>query len=174
MLENHFQFLHLKMKFAELDDWVLVIAIYRSPKWSLRKELWVELGNIAQNVKLPWIVAGDFNAMLDEEDKRGGSRRSRVSYPLFKKFCFDYCLKDAGFQGPRFTWSRGNVLERLDRVLFNHQWQQMVSRMVVYHLHHRPLAVCFDMDNLRRIARPFRFFSGWLAHSGFQSLVHEN
>ncbi|MBA0583364.1 hypothetical protein Gorai_014224, partial [Gossypium raimondii] len=67
---NQFQFVHLKVKFSELNDWFLFIGIYESPLWVLRKELRVELGNISQNVRLPWMLAGGFNAMLYKEENK--------------------------------------------------------------------------------------------------------
>lgn len=97
---NHFQILQLTVKFPTLDDWVMVTAIYGSPKWVLRKELWLKLGVIVQNIRMPWVLVGDFNALLNEDEKHGGSRRGKISCPFFQQYCFDFSLKDAGFQGP--------------------------------------------------------------------------
>ncbi|TYG62082.1 hypothetical protein ES288_D07G199100v1 [Gossypium darwinii] len=128
---NHFQFVHLKVKFLDLNDWVL-------------KELWVELGSIAQNVRLPWILVGDFNALLNEEEKEGSLRKSRSIL--------------------KFTWNRGLAFEHLDRVLCNYQWDHLVPNTMVHHLQmiksdHSPLVVCFGQNNVKKPPRPF-FFLG--------------
>lgn len=46
---NNFQFVHLKVKFSYLHNWLFFNGIYGSPWWALRKELWNALGYIAQN-----------------------------------------------------------------------------------------------------------------------------
>lgn len=124
-------------------------------------------------------MAGDFNALLHEDNKKGGSKSGSHSCKLFSKFCNDLCLKDVGFQGSKFTWNRGAVFERLDRVLCNHSWESLVPDTRVFHLHkiksdHRPLAINFGMISTPKVPRPFRFLSGWLNHDDFSTLVVAN
>ena len=49
----------------------LLTAIYASPNFSKRKILWNYLKKFASSVDLPWILLGDFNDMLEENDKIG-------------------------------------------------------------------------------------------------------
>ena len=49
----------------------LLTANYASPNFSKRKILWNYLKNFASSVDLPWILLGDFNDMLEENDKIG-------------------------------------------------------------------------------------------------------
>lgn len=85
--------------------------------------------------------------MLDDE-KMGGSSEYKSSCALFQQFCDDFCLKDLGFKGPRFTWNRGPVFESLDRALCNLQWEMLLPSTTVYHLqriksNHHHLAIQF-------------------------------
>lgn len=73
------------------------------------------------SVKIPWMLAREFNAMLNEDEKQGGLRRVSYTCQFIKNFCNDFFLKDIGFQGPLFTWSRGSLFKRLDRALCNYQ-----------------------------------------------------
>ncbi|TYI87927.1 hypothetical protein E1A91_D04G170700v1 [Gossypium mustelinum] len=171
---NNFQFVHLKVKFSM----ALFTGIYRSPWWVLRKDLWVAFGYIAQNVKGPWTLAGDFNSLLNEDEKQGGSRKNNCTFPLFQQFCFDYSLKDIGFQGPKFTWNRGSLFECLDRARCNYQWDNLVPNSTVYHIHkikfdHHPLAIRFGQYKTLKAPRPFRFLSSGLSHSDFGRFVNE-
>ena len=77
---------------------------YKWRTWNLIKELAGDLG-------APWLLAGDFNEILFEAEKKGGNACD-----------IDFCgLKDMGFSGYKYTWSnkRGddNIEERLDRAL---------------------------------------------------------
>lgn len=50
----------------------LLYAIYASPKFALRKDLWLDLIDCAQNINLPWAVIGDFNEVVSQREKYGG------------------------------------------------------------------------------------------------------
>ncbi|PPD84112.1 hypothetical protein GOBAR_DD18970 [Gossypium barbadense] len=78
---NQFQFVHLKVKFSELNDWVLFIGIYESPLWVLRKELWVELEELYKAPRLfhflsDWLSHSGFGHLVNEnwgnDDKSEG------------------------------------------------------------------------------------------------------
>ncbi|KAG8500538.1 hypothetical protein CXB51_002689 [Gossypium anomalum] len=117
------------------------------------------------------MLIGDFNALLNEDEKQGGSTKNNCTFPLFQQFCFDYSLKDIGFQGPKFTWNRGSLFECLDHALCNYQWDNLVLNLTIYHIHkikfdHHPLAIRF-------VLRHFRFLSSWLSHSDFGRFVNE-
>lgn len=71
-------------------------------------------------VQAPWILASDFNAMLNEDENKGGSRHSWCSCCLFQNFCSSRGLKDMGFNRPKFTWNKGSLFEHIDRVLCNY------------------------------------------------------
>ena len=52
---------------------------------------------------MPWILAGDFNEPLLEDDKFRG-RVVSISRPLLLKDFLDKCnMIDIGFSSPRFT-----------------------------------------------------------------------
>lgn len=68
-------------------------------------------------------------------------------------------MKDIRFQGLRFTWNRGSLFERLNRVLCNYDWEVLASTIMVHHLHkiksdHRLLALCFGKNSF--LNRPVR------------------
>ncbi|KAM2486233.1 hypothetical protein ACFX1W_038326 [Malus domestica] len=77
--------------------------------------------------RAPWFCAGDFNEILSEDEKSGGSPWHRSTIPFLQSFLNSMELVDLGFSGPKFTW-RGTrngslVQERLDRGLINGSWQ---------------------------------------------------
>ena len=90
------------------------------------------------------MLSGDFNAILDCSENNGGSIRRVGSCTKFKKWVDDWSIMDLGFEGPKFTWSHGLVLERLDRLLCNEAWLDLFPDSRVLHLariksDHRPI-----------------------------------
>ena len=73
----------------------------------------------------PWILAGDFNAILHKDEKCGGSQQA-LGCKRFGAWLRDCSIEDMGFIGTRFTWKRGMVQERLDRFVCNKNWKDSV------------------------------------------------
>ncbi|KAK8622701.1 hypothetical protein V6N13_117606 [Hibiscus sabdariffa] len=103
-----------------------------------------------------------------------------VFKPPVKLFnSFDYGLRDLGFQGPDFTWSRGLAQARLDRFLCNSYWDDTYPISVVSHLlrlrsDHRPILLQVGNSSLQHIKTRFRYFSGWLSHEDFHRMFSDN
>lgn len=62
----------------------------------------------------PWMVIGDFNAILSSDEKNGGLSIGKRC-PYFCDFVDSSNLHDLDFRGPPFTWHKGHLFERLDR-----------------------------------------------------------
>ncbi|XP_020420289.1 uncharacterized protein LOC109949309 [Prunus persica] len=60
----------------------LFIAVYASPCGIKRAKLWEYLSFIADCQHLPWLIAGDFNKMLNVNDKLGGVSVCRLKASL--------------------------------------------------------------------------------------------
>ncbi|KAK4383791.1 Retrovirus-related Pol polyprotein from type-2 retrotransposable element R2DM [Sesamum angolense] len=57
-----------------MNEHILLTVVYGANEVSARRELWQGLTELAMSVDLPWLVGGDFNAVLDmseENDFRG-------------------------------------------------------------------------------------------------------
>ena len=110
---NHKQFVHLNVwDDSRYNFWFTVV--YGSPQAKTRMRLWSDLTDIAATTTGPWIVAGNFNAVLGKNEKCGGARQA-MGCKKFGTWIQDYSMIDMGFLGSRFTWRRGTVQERLDR-----------------------------------------------------------
>nr|XP_016448725.1 PREDICTED: uncharacterized protein LOC107773821 [Nicotiana tabacum] len=73
-----------------------------SPK--KRKDLWCSLETIHAQIDGPWCIRGDFNVILDPDEKRGG-RPHKMYKSLDFSSCMNNCeVMDLGFVGPKFTW----------------------------------------------------------------------
>ncbi|KAK8653848.1 hypothetical protein V6N13_127831 [Hibiscus sabdariffa] len=148
------------------------------PNAQKRKALWYDLNNLAYSIRCPWFIVGDFNATLSDSDRQGCATSARPS-KAFQELVFDHGLRDMGFSGLDFTWSRGLAKVRLDRVLCNSYWDKTFSESTVHHLFrmksdHRPILLAVgDSMHVTR-SKQFRYFSGWLSHDDFSCMVEDN
>ncbi|XP_015958574.1 uncharacterized protein LOC107482557 [Arachis duranensis] len=171
---------HMKVKSGSSPYWLLT-AIYGSPQRINRNYLWDDIRSIHNEINLPWCLIGDFNAMLHDHERHGGSNsNSRGACPDFQACVSDCGLLDLGYSGWPFTWKRGNLVERLDRGLSNLEWQIIFPTAHIKHLpsfksDHCPL--CLHLTNDRqenKQRRPFRFQAAWLSHPDFTHMVNSN
>ncbi|XP_020594511.1 uncharacterized protein LOC110034571 [Phalaenopsis equestris] len=93
----------------------------------------------------------------------------------FNDFLAEAELFDLGYQGPDFTWRRGSMWERLDRILGNSKWVQAFPFTVISHLamagsDHRSL-LCTIQNAESPLRAPFRFQNMWTLHPQFMDVV---
>ncbi|XP_016546526.2 uncharacterized protein LOC107846732 [Capsicum annuum] len=113
---------------------------------------------MAHNINVPWLIAGDFNFVLDASEKKGGNPHKMSDSMPFINCITDNSLIDPGYIGSTFTWcngrgSRQRMWERLDRAFINYEWSQKFTNTTITHLiktgsDHSPLLITVD-NNLQ-------------------------
>lgn len=108
----------------------------------------------------------------------GSTNRTGISQQ-FVRWITTSRLIDLGFLGPRFTWKRGNLYERLDRGLCNTDWrlaypEASVSHLIRYQSDHRPLLLDLCSFSPTRAPRLFRFLRAWMSHEKYDDFVMDN
>lgn len=63
--------MHLFIKKGE-EEISYFTAVYSCPHQSGRKLLWSGLTHVANSVDRAWLIAGYFNALLNDSERRGG------------------------------------------------------------------------------------------------------
>ncbi|KAL0411811.1 UNVERIFIED_CONTAM: putative mitochondrial protein [Sesamum latifolium] len=136
----------------------------------------------AQSVR-SWLVAGNFNELLDQSEKKGGPNRPLWQIKNFRKALENCNLSDLGYTGTPFTWNNRHrhpdtVYERLDRACANPAWIQRFQHATVSHLHtncsdHNPILikVARPPSNRRQKSRPWRFEAAWLQDEQCEGIV---
>lgn len=118
-LDVNAQVIHVMIKRDNYLDWILS-AIYASPNPRLKDTFWENLEAVAQNMKDSWLLAGDFNDIASQGEKRSfNSNPSLVQTQKFAARMKRCKLMNLGYSGLNLTWSNGrqgmaNTLERLD------------------------------------------------------------
>ena len=138
-LANTEQKIHIVVKVRSLNSSWLFTAVYANRRSVERQILWNNLMSVGDLQNMPWVIAGDFNESLAEEDKFGG-RAVSVRRSLLFKECQDKCnMIDIGLSSPRFTWTNRRevqalIQERIDRFFVNPSWCVLFPEAKVVHL----------------------------------------
>lgn len=177
VIRNHSQCMHLSLNYPVGSNWFL-IAVYGNSNPAGRKRLWEKLLVFASELYGPWLVTDDFNAFLFSHEKMGGSQRGSRPCSKFQHFVTNFNLIDLGFKGPKYTWKKGLVLERLDRALCNSEWHLLFQDSVVHHmprlyLDHRPLVIELSNKQNTQVQAKFHFQVTWVAHKDFNTFVQQ-
>ena len=163
------------------DAWRLT-GFYGEPETSFRNEGWNMLHMLGSKPKLSWCCFGDFNELLQVEDKQGGAPHAHYLMQAFRDV-LDLCgLVDLGYSSPDYTWHgrcRGELIgERLDRGVANYEW---LARFLIGRIRHLN---CFTLDHRlillslnpngehqRWRRKPFCFEAMWLTNSECNGII---
>ncbi|VVB12377.1 unnamed protein product [Arabis nemorensis] len=109
---------------------VSVSYIYGVNSKSGRQQLWEEMRVLAADhvvATKPWALLGDFNQILNPQEKsNGGTRISRGGIQDFRDCVSFVGLFDLSIRGNMFTWWNNQeetpIAKKLDRILINDKW----------------------------------------------------
>lgn len=135
--------------------------------------------SFGQNLLEPWIVLGDFNTYLAENDKLGGIPLKNSDIVDFVQCVSQLELMDLHSVGCYYTWYNGTVRSKLDRVLVNGSW--LLSDIAAFTEFLAPGCVsdhsCYMVSinsAQNSFTKRFKFLNTWVLHSNFLSLVRQN
>lgn len=167
--------IHLKMNPNTPTFWYFSV-VYASPNVGLREQVWRELRDFSSSHHGPWCLAGDFNSTLSAQEREGGAEINYEACNAFRECLEDCGLIDMGYAGSPFTWSWGQLKQRLDRVLCNSAWNYSFPSSSVTHVplassDHCGLWFKVENGNPRQNRNYFKFFGAWLDHCDFKNQV---
>lgn len=160
-------------------DWWF-IGIYTSSDAQVRRNQWkvIKQRRILWGDK--WLLAGDFNDIISNDEKWGGRIRDDSSFKDFKGFLEENELTDLGFNGKPWTWcnnwmNEGEIKQRLERALANNLWSQSYDRAKVVHVENQGSdhSMIFIDSNAQRSGRKKRFYfdKRWLKKEGIEPVT---
>ncbi|GLU09666.1 hypothetical protein SLE2022_265130 [Rubroshorea leprosula] len=99
--------------------------IYGEPNTQLRSTMWSKKLNFRCPESIPWLVMGDLNLIGDNYDEKGKQPPLTMDRKILEELICSCSLREFAYQGPKYTWFRGNISERLDRALVNGKWNEI-------------------------------------------------
>ncbi|XP_057746860.1 uncharacterized protein LOC130966112 [Arachis stenosperma] len=138
-----------------------------------KRVVWEELSYIAGLCQVPFCLFGDFNEILQVEDRKEVNSLPATAEE-FKEWVQDMQLIDLPLSDRKFTWFRGQSCSRINRVLINIKWAEKVPDIRLKGgprglSDHCPLIV--EDARVRGGPRPFRSLDSWFTHVGFLRMV---
>lgn len=144
---------HLSIKFTDRDSQMdfFIIAVYARCSTLERLKLWDSMESMAGEITKPWMIGGDFNVILNGEEKLGDLPVTTQEIMEFAQCLSSYNLQEIDYTCSSYTWwngriEEGSIFKRLDRVVANQEFFQLFLNNEVYHLgrmgsNHSPLHV---------------------------------
>lgn len=144
-----------------------------------RKDLWENLKCFGNNCTLPWILFGDFNNVLSQNEKSGGLRVTNYDTKDFTDCFTSLDLAHLKSIGCKFTWMSPAVCCKLDHVLVNQYWLRSNLNGIAEFIapgcisDHTLSLVSFLQPEVKR-KKTFKFFNMWTLCEDYFQVVESN
>ncbi|KAL0394537.1 UNVERIFIED_CONTAM: hypothetical protein Slati_4419900 [Sesamum latifolium] len=122
------QFVHCRVTDRKMHTKCLIMVLYGECDLIPRRKLWRGILQLSMGtMDEPWILMGDFNAVIDDSEVSGYAADTSASIAEFRDCVTDAELLHLPFMGANFTWhncSDGgrSLWKKLDRMLVNEAW----------------------------------------------------
>ncbi|XP_074305620.1 uncharacterized protein LOC141640841 [Silene latifolia] len=142
-----------KVRVNLCDDWSIctnsslhkgrrILLIWDPNSFNVEAEripLWDSLRQYQKDVRGPWIVGGDFNAIMAINERIRGALITNAEMAPLAHVVQDCQSEDLGARGSIYTWTNTHeygtkVYIRLDRVMVNVYWVDMLPDSYVHYL----------------------------------------
>ncbi|KAH7666191.1 DNase I-like protein [Dioscorea alata] len=110
VVKSGMEFIHCREEWG--NKVFLWTYTYGSYEMAVRKALWQEIGWTSSDVELPWLIQGDFNAVLSNADRAGGNPVDLLAANDFQECLLKSNLLEIQTVGPRFTWTNNQEEDR--------------------------------------------------------------
>lgn len=157
VLDSSPNYIDAKIKYKATT--ALVTFTYGPPLPENRAPFWNLLELRFASREDAWLLTGDFNELLSNEEKRGGPERPESSFLGFRSLVSQLGLLNVKHSGNSLSW-RGSrhshfVKARLDRTLANFSWFEKYPAGRTKYLRfegsdHRPLVSYFGKENHKK------------------------
>ena len=156
------QVIHCRVSCMVSSVSFLLSCVYGFNTIGSRRPLWEKLKDWGGSLLDPWLLMGDFNSILREEERVGGASVTHYQTGDLVDCCDGLGLSDLQYTGCQMTWTNGTIWSKLDRVLGNIPWFQ---RALFSHVHFLPSGCLSDhspcvvslLERPTTVNRPFRF-----------------
>ncbi|XP_075101769.1 uncharacterized protein LOC142177202 [Nicotiana tabacum] len=159
----------------------MVTSVYPHNLRDERRALWEHVHHMSIGCQFPWIIMGDFNAVLQQENKIGGNQVAFSEVVDYQE-CLDKCtLMELPNNGYKYSWSdkhgTSRICSKIDWVFVSGEWIDTMPQCKTHALpkgvsDHYPCVVEMTQA-LARKEKAFRYCDIWSKHPDFIHIVEE-
>lgn len=172
----------LQLNFQDGQQIVTTI-VYAKCVAAKRVELWDDIYLLSQDMRFSWLVEGDFNVIMSDEEKIGSFPVYPNKYEDFAFYINSCKLVDINFKGSHFTWWNGRtdnacIFKRLDGLVMNQEFLGLMGCVEMEHLartgsDHAPLLL-FCGGQSAHYSKPFKEnFKKVVAHNWVSEVTED-
>ncbi|KAI9078308.1 hypothetical protein K1719_039684 [Acacia pycnantha] len=100
------QLVHGVVNQGKQDEWFLTV-VYGHPNLAVRRDLWNPLNDLSEQMNDRWVVMGDFNAVIQAEDRAQRRNQSTGNVDgTSRRWVVERGMIDIGFQGTHTSGMR--------------------------------------------------------------------
>ncbi|XP_062096287.1 uncharacterized protein LOC133802068 [Humulus lupulus] len=134
------QFIHCSARATHMTGIFFITFVYGFNDGKLREKLWLDIQALAMKIKEAWIILGDYNEILHQNERAG--KKTILKPSLSLRDCMTHCqMEDLKFSGCFYTWTNKQRPE--DRIF-----------------DHSPILISFYLD-VEIGKQPFMYFRMW-------------
>ncbi|XP_070014729.1 uncharacterized protein [Nicotiana sylvestris] len=93
--------------------------------------MWQKLRQINSIQQGPWLAMGDFNSVLNSQDRQHGTIIQDVETKDFREFMSDTSMNELPTMGRDYTWTNNHTYSRIDRGLVNINWMMTMPDLCI-------------------------------------------
>ncbi|XP_070026381.1 uncharacterized protein LOC142182202 [Nicotiana tabacum] len=164
----------------------MLSVVYAHNTREERKELWEEIEQQSSTCQQPWLISGDFNYVLNVEDRIGGGGGGGDPVTSTEVVDFHNCVDTCGLielpqQGQKYTWNDRSddhrIFSKIDWMFINEVWLNTMHACRATFLpegisDHCPAKVMLNESNFRR-RTAFYYSNVWAQYTLFLAKVRE-
>ncbi|XP_019264016.1 PREDICTED: uncharacterized protein LOC109241706 [Nicotiana attenuata] len=100
---------------CEIDSQVVALSCEKEHQC----DMWEALRRIDSQMTNSWLIMGDFNAVMDIEDRINGTVVQENEIKDFRSLMEDCRLNELRTVGRSYTWTNSHVYNKIDRAIVN-------------------------------------------------------
>ncbi|CAI9110016.1 OLC1v1009973C1 [Oldenlandia corymbosa var. corymbosa] len=160
----------------------ILSMVYGDYQATGRNDMQQNLIDIAATCQVPWLVSGDFNSVLQEDEKLRDITALSQDTDMFKYVVEQCKLEGMKTIGGKFTWNnkmlgKDRIVARLDKSLINEAWldQYEQSYTVVKQAgisDHNSLVIRMQHEEHKK-KKAFKYFNMWQNNPHFKEMIAE-
>ena len=128
-INNFAQMLHCQVNERSKGYQLILTVVYGLNTVEQRKSLWKEIETLSKGITQPWLIVGDFNAIMSDKDRLAGVPVTTNEIKDLGECVREIGVNELQWTGNFYTWTNkqcgeNRISSRIDRAFGNDEWME--------------------------------------------------